>query len=232
MSGMASSTADASSITARAAGASSTDAGYASADNKRLEERTKCLEQLVHHLLGDVPMDLNNLRRMAEKAGQRAGAGSDDAGAKAGTEDLDDLTLEDENFTVKTLSQSTARKRTCRIRVSSEAHTLTLRTIRLLWRILTLEFLSEAAAKVEPMLGYLRCGHSNHQKRPSHIIKSHAPTAGSKHASQSSRHANYGILASDPAPISKDAGPRRTWLLAAASSVELSGANLFSVCTS
>lgn len=113
MSGTASSTADASSIIARGAGvhgASSNEPGYSSADSKRLEERTKCLEQLVHHLLGDVPMDLNNLRRMAEKAGQRAGTGSDDAGAKAGTEDLDDLTLEDENFTVKTLSQSTARK--------------------------------------------------------------------------------------------------------------------------
>lgn len=113
MSGMASSTADASSITARGVGthgASSNEPGYLSADSKRLEERTKCLEQLVHHLLGDVPMDLNNLRRMAEKAGQRSGTGSEDAGARAGTEDLDDLTLEDENFTVKTLSQSTARK--------------------------------------------------------------------------------------------------------------------------
>lgn len=113
MSGMASSTADASSITARgigAHGASSNEPGYSSAESKRLEERTKCLEQLVHHLLGDVPMDLNNLRRMAEKASQRSGTGSEDAGAKAGTEDLDDLTLEDENFTVKTLSQSTARK--------------------------------------------------------------------------------------------------------------------------
>lgn len=115
MSGMASSTADASSsITARGLGAhpgaSVNEPGYSSADSKRLEERTKCLEQLVHHLLGDVPMDLNNLRRMAEKAGQRSVTGSDDAGARAGTEDLDDLTLEDENFTVKTLSQSTARK--------------------------------------------------------------------------------------------------------------------------
>lgn len=133
MSGMttSSSTADASSITVRAAGGahglSSNDAGYASADSKRLEERTKCLEQLVHHLLGDVPMDLNNLRRMAEKASQRSGTGSDDAGAKAGTEDLDDLTLEDENFTVKTLSQSTARKH---LRCVQTRHSpLTFRTL-------------------------------------------------------------------------------------------------------
>lgn len=82
------------------------------AETTRLEERAKCLETLVQHLLGDVPMDLNNLRRMAEKAGQRTGGPGSEAGAsvRAGTEDLDDLTLEDENFTVKTLSQSTARK--------------------------------------------------------------------------------------------------------------------------
>lgn len=82
----------------------------ADADSTRSEERTKCLERLVQHLLGDVPMDLNNLRRMAEKASQRTGPGSDVGSAKTGTEDLDDLTLEDENFTVKTLSQSTARE--------------------------------------------------------------------------------------------------------------------------
>lgn len=85
-------------------------AAAAAADSARSEERTKCLERLVQHLLGDVPMDLNNLRRMAEKASQRTGPGSDASSARAGTEDLDDLTLEDENFTVKTLSQSTARE--------------------------------------------------------------------------------------------------------------------------
>ncbi|KAF3763992.1 hypothetical protein M406DRAFT_95506 [Cryphonectria parasitica EP155] len=74
----------------------------------RSEERIKCLERLVQHLLGDIPMDLNNLRRMAEKASQRSGTGSDVSSARGGVEDLDDLTLEDENFTVKTLSQSTA----------------------------------------------------------------------------------------------------------------------------
>lgn len=98
---------------ALAPGASAFSAGDASvvgAENARLEERAKCLERLVQHLLGDVPMDLNNLRRMAEKAGQRTGAGSESSSARAGTEDLDDLTLEDENFTVKTLSQSTARE--------------------------------------------------------------------------------------------------------------------------
>lgn len=47
-------------------------------------------------------MDVNNLRRMAEKAAS--------GGGQLRMDDLDDLTLEDENFTVKTLSQSTARK--------------------------------------------------------------------------------------------------------------------------
>lgn len=108
-----------------ASGASGISAGQdaiSAADSARSEERTKCLERLVHHLLGDVPMDLNNLRRMAEKASQRTwpGPGSDASSARAGTEDLDDLTLEDENFTVKTLSQSTARRSSWHIRVERD----------------------------------------------------------------------------------------------------------------
>lgn len=84
--------------------------GPASGESARSEERVKCLECLVQHLLGDVPMDLNNLRRMSDKARQKTSVGSDLGSDKPGTEDLDDLTLEDENFTVKTLSQSTARR--------------------------------------------------------------------------------------------------------------------------
>lgn len=98
------------SLASGASVASAAEGSVADADNARTEERTKCLERLVQHLLGDVPMDLNNLRRMAEKAGHRTGTASDVGSARAGTEDLDDLTLEDENFTVKTLSQSTARE--------------------------------------------------------------------------------------------------------------------------
>lgn len=86
----------------------SREASLAVAETARSEERTKCLERLVQHLLGDVPLDLNNLRRMADKAGRRSE--SDNASAITGTDELDDLTLEDENFTVKTLSQSTARE--------------------------------------------------------------------------------------------------------------------------
>lgn len=78
------------------------------AENARSEERTKCLERLVQHLLGDVPLDLPNLRRMADKAGRRSE--SDNGSTMGGSDDLGDLTLEDEHFTVKTLSQNTARE--------------------------------------------------------------------------------------------------------------------------
>lgn len=88
---------------------SASDVGHTSGESARSEERVKCLERLVQHLLGDVPMDLNNLRRMSDKARQKTSAASDVGSDKPGTDDLDDLTLEDENFTVKTLSQSTAR---------------------------------------------------------------------------------------------------------------------------
>lgn len=84
------------------------EASLVVAETARTEERTKCLERLVQHLLGDVPLDLNNLRRMADKAGRRSE--SDIGSTMTGADELDDLTLEDENFTVKTLSQSTARE--------------------------------------------------------------------------------------------------------------------------
>lgn len=80
-------------------------------EDGRSEERVKCLESLVQHLLGNVPMDLSNLRRMSDKVRQRAAPASDVGDEKPEPEYLDDLTLEDENFTVKTLSQSIARKR-------------------------------------------------------------------------------------------------------------------------
>ena len=71
-------------------------------DEQHDEERIQCLEKLVSHLLGDVPMDINSLRRISERinSSQRAGMEADE---------LDEVTLEHENFTVKTLSQSTAR---------------------------------------------------------------------------------------------------------------------------
>ncbi|KAI3400359.1 hypothetical protein diail_3376 [Diaporthe ilicicola] len=85
-------------------GESSTGGG----DDGRSEERVKCLESLVQHLLGNVPMDLSNLRRMSDKVRQRAAPASEDGDERLEPEYLDDLTLEDENFTVKTLSQSIA----------------------------------------------------------------------------------------------------------------------------
>lgn len=96
------------SASVRSVGESSSGGG----EDGRSEERVKCLESLVQHLLGNVPMDLSNLRRMSDKVRQRAGAATDDVGdEKPEPEYLDDLALEDENFTVKTLSQSIARKR-------------------------------------------------------------------------------------------------------------------------
>lgn len=88
----------------------SSSGGGGGGDDVRSEERVKCLESLVQHLLGDVPMDLSNLRRMSDKVRQRAAPVSDVGEERPEPEYLDDLTLEDENFTVKTLSQSIARK--------------------------------------------------------------------------------------------------------------------------
>lgn len=104
------------------------EASLVVAENARTEERTKCLERLVQHLLGDVPLDLNNLRRMADKAGRRSE--SDNGSMMAGNDELDDLTLEDENFTVKTLSQSTARKSIAYQHMAMASHSTILTFLR------------------------------------------------------------------------------------------------------
>ncbi|KAG8158284.1 hypothetical protein KVR01_012045 [Diaporthe batatas] len=88
----------------RSVGESSSGGG----DDSRSEERVKCLESLVQHLLGNVPMDLSNLRRMSDKVRQRPATASEVGDERPEPEYLDDLALEDENFTVKTLSQSIA----------------------------------------------------------------------------------------------------------------------------
>lgn len=78
-------------------------------------ERVHGLETLVSHLLGSVSMDAVNLRRINHRLSslQRAAAAAAAAagsGSGAPDDDLDGLALEDESFTVKTLSQSTARE--------------------------------------------------------------------------------------------------------------------------
>jgi hypothetical protein len=81
------------------------------------KERVEALEKIVGHFLGDVPMDLGNLHRIidrigsvpAVKAAQRTIPTSGSGGSGFfDREELEDLMLEEENFTVKTLSQSTA----------------------------------------------------------------------------------------------------------------------------
>ncbi|POS72316.1 hypothetical protein DHEL01_v209287, partial [Diaporthe helianthi] len=82
--------------------------GGGGGDDGRSEERVKCLESLVQHLLGNVPMDLSNLRRMSDKVRQRPAPASEAGDERPEPEYLDEMALEDENFTVKTLSQSIA----------------------------------------------------------------------------------------------------------------------------
>jgi hypothetical protein len=72
------------------------------------DERTKHLEQIARHFLGDVSMSLPNLRRITEKLQSKAtGLAGDDG---IGVSDTEDLSLVDETFAVKSLSQNAARK--------------------------------------------------------------------------------------------------------------------------
>jgi hypothetical protein len=73
--------------------------------NPENEERIKYLEQIATHFLGDVSLSLSSLRFIAEKIKTSPARVDDHVSA-----DLDDLTLEDEKFVVKTLSHNSARK--------------------------------------------------------------------------------------------------------------------------
>lgn len=73
------------------------------------DERTKYLERIATHFLGDVSLTTASLRGIIEKIHTKQPLG-DAHGAQFDINDLEDLTLEDEKFTVKTLSHNTARK--------------------------------------------------------------------------------------------------------------------------
>lgn len=68
------------------------------------DDRIKHMERIVSHFLGDVPLDLTNLQRIAEKIDDRRGELCQDQ--------PDELAINEESFTVKALSHSTARKLT------------------------------------------------------------------------------------------------------------------------
>ena len=71
-------------------------------------ERVRYLEKIASHFLGNISLDVDNLRQIAERI-----QGPDKTPADSSIADLDEfdaLTLEDENFTVKTVTRSTARR--------------------------------------------------------------------------------------------------------------------------
>ncbi|KAH8887594.1 hypothetical protein GQ53DRAFT_796170 [Thozetella sp. PMI_491] len=70
------------------------------------EERMRLLETVASHFLGNVSLDLDNLRHIVERI-QGPSRPSDTVSA-LDLDDFDALTLEDENFTVKTVSRNTA----------------------------------------------------------------------------------------------------------------------------
>ncbi|KAH6722797.1 C6 transcription factor [Leptodontidium sp. MPI-SDFR-AT-0119] len=72
-----------------------------SSDISENEERVKHLEKIAAYFLGDVSLSLSSLRSIAEKI-QRSSS------TVEGASDVEDLTLRDEKFVVKTLSHNTA----------------------------------------------------------------------------------------------------------------------------
>jgi len=77
-------------------------------DDDEKDERTKYLEQIARHFLGDVSLALSNLTTISEKIDSHPRVESE--ASHVDLNDLEDLKLEDETFSVKGLSQNTARK--------------------------------------------------------------------------------------------------------------------------
>ena len=71
------------------------------------DERVKYLEQIAAHFLGDVSLSLTSLKVIAEKT--QTSPSRVESNADHVSSELEDLTLEDEKFVVKTLSHNTAR---------------------------------------------------------------------------------------------------------------------------
>jgi hypothetical protein len=79
-----------------------------SPNNAEKEERTELLEQIATHFLGDVSLSLPSLRAIADKIQTSLLRAKSDASHM--NSEIEDLTLEDEKFVVKTLSHNTARE--------------------------------------------------------------------------------------------------------------------------
>lgn len=70
---------------------------------KPTDNRVPHMERIISHFLGDVSQDASHLKRIAEKLTQRPGP-------CVSSEELDDLAIGEEQFTVKSISSKTARK--------------------------------------------------------------------------------------------------------------------------
>ncbi|KAH7411411.1 c6 zinc finger domain-containing protein [Cadophora sp. MPI-SDFR-AT-0126] len=70
------------------------------------DERIKYLEKIATHFLGDVSLNLSSLRGIAEKIEATSTTGNE--GPIHMDSDVEDLTLKDDKFVVKTLSRNTA----------------------------------------------------------------------------------------------------------------------------
>ena len=78
-------------------------------DSQDSSEKIKCMESIIKHFLGDVSCDLRNLRRIVEalrsEDPEPLGSAMDED-----EDNSDGLSIADEDFTVKELSNNTARQ--------------------------------------------------------------------------------------------------------------------------
>lgn len=104
-----------------------------SQDDSDLRQRVRYMERLLRHYVGDISLDLENLRGLADAVTKEPSAQRERSGSQ-GSDYVG--TIEEESFTVQPLGNNTTREfyPSCNSRKR-----LSSRICRLLGRVLTLE---------------------------------------------------------------------------------------------
>ncbi|RAH48976.1 Zn(II)2Cys6 transcription factor [Aspergillus brunneoviolaceus CBS 621.78] len=73
-------------------------------------ERVRCMERILQHYVPNISFDVHTLRKMAEELKHKhRGSGTEASSTQLDGEDLEDLAIDDEDFTIKALPDNTTQ---------------------------------------------------------------------------------------------------------------------------
>ena len=74
-------------------------------------ERIRCMERILQHYVPNISFDIQSLRKTAEELKSKHRGSDSDGGPSVvfDNEDMEDLAIEDEDFTIKALPDNTTR---------------------------------------------------------------------------------------------------------------------------